>query len=334
MSTRAVVSVSATTGLLESILEAGGNPDGVLHTVGLERSDLADPDRSISSAAFARLLDEASRDTADDFFGLHFGEHFDPKNAGALAFVMANSRTIAIALENIERYFHMHNNEPWISFAIEGDRAFLRYGVAGGTERWRRQHHEYSMTVLLGALRMLAGPHWAPREIHFVHEAPVRTSEHSRIFGCRVLFAAVANAIVFERDFVERPMPAADEKLYRVLKRYVERMLADTPRHDDLPGVVSRAIGEAMAAGEPNLERIAARLAVSPRTLERRLKNDGTSYRALLEETRSRFAVAYLRNRRQSLSEIAFLLGYSEVSAFNRAFKRWTGSTPSEYRGS
>jgi AraC-like DNA-binding protein len=122
-------------------------------------------------------------------------------------------------------------------------------------------------------------------------------------------------------------------KLYRVLKRHVERMLRDAPRRDDLPGVVARAIGEAMREGEPRLERIAAKLAVSPRTLERRLKEHRASYKDLLDDTRRRFAVAYLKDRRHSLSEIAFLLGYSEVSAFNRAFKRWTGSTPAGYRG-
>jgi AraC-like DNA-binding protein len=188
------------------------------------------------------------------------------------------------------------------------------------------------MTVLLGTFRMLAGDRWTPRKIHFAHEAPARASEHSRIFGCRVVFASEANALVFEHDFVERAVPAADEKLYRVLKRHMERMLGDAPRRDDLAGIVIRAIGQAMAEGEPKLKRIAARLAVSPRTLERRLKARGASYRALLDDTRKRFAVSYLSENRHSLSEIAFLLGYSEVSAFNRAFKRWTDSTPSEYR--
>jgi hypothetical protein len=130
VSTSAVVSVSATTGLLDSIVEAGGNPDGVLHTVGLKRSALGDPDRFISSPAFARLLEEAARDTNDDCFGLHFGERFDPRNAGALAYVLANSPTIAIALQNIERYMHIYNNEPWISPRSKVTRRLCSTGLA------------------------------------------------------------------------------------------------------------------------------------------------------------------------------------------------------------
>jgi AraC-like DNA-binding protein len=112
----------------------------------------------------------------------------------------------------------------------------------------------------------------------------------------------------------------------------VDRLLAGMPRNNDLLSSVKRAIVESMATGDLKRERIAKGLSMSPRTLERRLKERGVAYKQLVGELRGQFALDYLKNRQHTITEVAFLLGYSEVSAFNRAFKRWTGFTPMAYR--
>ena len=112
----------------------------------------------------------------------------------------------------------------------------------------------------------------------------------------------------------------------------MERVLKDIPREDGLLVSVRKAIAELMRDGEPKLAQVANKIATSPRTLQRRLKNYGLEFKKLVAETRRRFALDYLKDRKNTLTQIAFLLGYSEVSAFNRAFKRWTGSTPLDYR--
>ncbi len=104
------------------------------------------------------------------------------------------------------------------------------------------------------------------------------------------------------------------------------------PREDRLLASVRRVIGESLRDGDPKLVQVAKKLAVSPRTLQRQLKESGVDFKALADDTRRRFSLNYLRDRKNSLTEIAYLLGYSEVSAFNRAFRRWTGLTPSDYR--
>jgi AraC-like DNA-binding protein len=328
---KATVSVSVTTGLLDAIEAAGGNPDEVIQLAGLKRSALANPDAFIPSAAFAQALEEASRSTRDGTFGLHFGELFDPRDLGALTYVVVNSPDVATAMRNVERYVHIHNTAARVVFNLEQGKGYLRYLVSGDTKP-PRQQNEYSMALLVRTFRLIGGDAWQPSQINFTHDMPAATSEHARIFRCPVLFGSSENAIVVEHDFIERLVPAADEKLYRVLKQHVEHILSEIPVEDDLLTAVKRAIGEFMTDGEPKRERVAGRLAMSARTLERRLKDRGVVYKTLVDDMRRRFALDYLRDRRHTVTEVAFLLGYSEVSAFNRAFRRWTGSTPSDYR--
>jgi AraC-like DNA-binding protein len=327
-----MISVAAMTGLLEAIAAAGGDPYPILRRFGLERSALTNPEGFIASSMFARLLEEAARATTDECFGLHFGERFNPKDIGSLIYVVLNSPTVAVAIENAERYLHIHNEAAKLSFSIEGQQGYLRFLLTDSAIDSTRQHNEYSMAVVLNTFRILAGSLWTPREVQFAHEAPERTSEHLRVFGAPVLFGCATNALVVERDFVERQVPAADPRLYRILKQYAERILREMPRESDLIVAVRRAIAESMREGDPKLARVVRKISMSRRTLERRLEEHGVVFKKLLDDTRRRFALNYLRDRKHRLTEIAFLLGYSEVSAFNRAFKRWTGSTPLDYR--
>ena len=328
---RPMICVTAMTGLVEAIAAAGGNPDQILCTLGLERSAFKNPEGFIASSIFARILDEAARATGDECFGLHFGEHFNPKDIGPLAYVVLNSPTVAVAIQNAERYQHLHNQAAKLSFSIEGEQAYFRFLLDLATDSLR-QHNEYSMAVGLNALRIIAGSQWAPREVQFAHDAPPQTSEHLRVFGAPVSFGCASNALVLEREFVERQVPAADQRLYRILKRHAERVLSEMPRESELLAAVRRAIAESMREGDLKLGRVIKKISMSQRTLERRLKEHGVVFKKLVDDTRRRFALNYLRDRKHTLTEIAFLLGYSEVSAFNRAFKRWTGSTPLDHR--
>jgi len=331
--TRPLISLAAATGLIEAIKAAGGDPDEILRTLGLDRSDFSSPDGFIASSDFAGVLEEAARATGDDCFGLHFGERYNPKNIGPLAYVALNSPTIAVGLENVGRYLRVHNEAAEVSLVVEGEWAYARQLLVDlALEAPPRQANEFSLAVLLNGLRLMVGSQWAPAEVQFAHPAPRQTSEHVRIFHAPVSFGCAANAFVMERDFVERQVPAADERLYPVLRRYLDRVLKEMPREDRLLASVRRVVGESMRDGDPKLTQVARKLAMSPRTLQRRLKEYALDFKALVDDTRRRFSLNYLRDRKNTLTEIAYLLGYSEVSAFNRAFKRWTGSTPSDYR--
>jgi AraC-like DNA-binding protein len=147
-----------------------------------------------------------------------------------------------------------------------------------------------------------------------------------------VVFDCDTNALVIELDLIERQVPAADQRLYEIMKQYLDRVLNEMPREDGLLSSARKAIAESMRDGDPKLARVAKKMAMGPRTLQRRLKEYGFDFKKVVDDTRRRFAVSYLKDGKNSLTEVAFLLGYSEVSAFNRAFKRWTRSTPLDYQ--
>jgi AraC-like DNA-binding protein len=330
---RPMISVAATTGLLEAIGSAGANPDQVLRALDLDRAVLSNAEGFIPCSTFARLLEEAARATGDPCFGLHFGERFNLKNIGPLTYVVLNSPTIAVADEHVARYLKLYNQAAKVFFTVDEQRAYLQYVLQNLGIDAPRQENEYSMVIRLNTIRMMVGSQWAPLEVRFAHAAPQQISEHLRIFGAPVLFGYSTNAFVIDREFLERQIPAADERLYQIMRRYLERVLEEIPQEDEVLASVRRAVAESMREGHPGLTRVAQKMAMSPRTLQRQLKQQGMDFKKLVADTRRRFALSYLRNRRNTLTEIAFLLGYSEVSAFNRAFKRWTGTTPLAHRG-
>jgi len=329
-----MISTSVTTGLIQSIRAAGVQAEDLLQKAGLDTSLLLKSDGFLPCSVFAQALEEAARLTSDDCFGLHFGERFNPKNIGPLVYEVVNAPTIGAAFETAGRYLHVHNEAASISFFVDGDLAYLRHTLSSSPLQESRQFNECAMTVAFNTVRIMVGSSWAPREVHFVHKAPDEISEHQRIFRAPVVFGCASNAFVMDRRFCEQPIPAADSNLFKILSRYLDDVLSRMPRADEFVEPVRKIIAQLMKDGGPKLAHAAKTLGMSPRTLQRQLKDHGIDFKALVEDTRRRFALDYLRDRNNTLTEIAFLLGYSEVSAFNRAFKRWTGKTPVAYRRS
>lgn len=332
MSKEPRISLAAANGLLDAIKAAGGDPDRVLETVGLDRSVFSQSEGSIAVSLFAQILEEAARVTGDGCFGLHFGEHYNPKNIGPLIYVVLNSPTIAAGIENTARYLQILNQAARTSLIIERDRACLRFSPDDLLIHASRQHSEYVMAVALNTTRLMVGSQWAPQEVHFTHELSAPTPEHIRIFRAPIVFGCLATAFVMDCEFLNRQVPAADPQLYAILKTYLERTLSELPQEEELLSVVRRALAVAIRDGDPNLSRVAKQTGMSARSLQRRLSEYGLDFKKLVDDTRRRLALKYLEDLKDSLTEIAFMLGYSDLSAFNRAFKRWTGTAPLRYR--
>ncbi|HXV81900.1 MAG TPA: AraC family transcriptional regulator, partial [Candidatus Binatia bacterium] len=265
-------------------------------------------------------------------FGLHFGASFNPKNIGPLAYVALNSPTIGAGIQNVERYLHVYDSSAQWFFTAEADRGYIRFVLTGLETDLLRHNNEHGMAIIVNTLRMMVGSHWSPEEVQFAHEAPEQTSEHHRIFRAPVVFGCETNALVIELGLIERQVPAADQQLYQIMRQYLDQVLSEMPREDGFLSSVRKATAESMRDGDPKLARVAKKMAIGPRTLQRRLKEYGFDFKKLVEDTRQRFAVSYLKDPKNTLTEVAFLLGYSELSAFNRAFKRWMGSTPLDYQ--
>ena len=331
-SMKPMISVAAASGLVEAITAAGADPDQVLRTFQVHPSVLSNTEKFIPCSVFAGILEEAARVTGDHCFGLHLGERFNPKNIGPLTYVVLNSPTVAVADDQVARYLKLYNQAATVSRTVEGERAYLQYVLRDLGIESPRQQNEYSLAIRLNTIRMMVGSQWKPLEVQFAHQAPAEISEHQRVFGVPVLFGYQTNNLVVETEFLQLQVPAADQRLYEIMQRYFQQIIDEMPEDPGVLPSVRRAIAESMRDGDPNLRRVAKKMATSRRTLQRQMKEHATNFRSVMDDTRRRFALSYLRDRRNSLAEIAFLLGYSESAAFTRAFKRWTGLTPLAYR--
>jgi AraC-like DNA-binding protein len=332
MRSRPKISASVTIGLIQAIEDAGIDPNKVFESLDLDPAVFSRAEGSIPCSSFARVLETAAELTGDGAFGLRFGAGSNPKNIGALAYAVLNSPTVTAAFETAARYLHLHNEAAEVVLREDNNLNYLCYGLKPLDFDEPRQFVEYGMAAALNTLRVMVGSQWSPREVHFAHDAPPTNAQHLEVFRSPVLFSCPMNAIVMDREFCARPIPAADPNLFKVLNRYLESVLIDVPKADQRLEPIRRKIAEAIKDGNPNLERVAKAMALSPRTLQRQLDTLGTDFRSLLEDTRKRLALAYLKDSENTLTQIAFLLGYSEVSTFNRSFKRWTGKTPLHYR--
>ena len=180
--------------------------------------------------------------------------------------------------------------------------------------------------------RNIASPEFNPTAIEFQHDEPDDISEHQRLVRCPIKFGASLNKLSVASTNLSLPIAKADAGLCALLDRHAEELLAKFPPRDSLVDRVRSIIASEFRGGDPSLEHVADQLGLTPRTLQRKLQELGASHNELLEQMRRQLAMQYLREREMAICEVAYLLGFSESSSFHRAFKRWTGLTPKEFR--
>ena len=320
----------------EKIIRAAagrGVPAAALYrAVGMDPEVLNDPDSRIPFAQIVALYEHAARLTGDDAFGLHVGEHADPTAFDVLGYSVINSPTFGDALDRVVRYNSIWTNGSCFTVETVNGQTRVVYLYLDEAIRERRQDAEMTFAALVVLGRRVTNVDWSPSEIRFQHERPRETSEHERIFQCPICFAAATNEVVFDSVYSSLSIVKADPSLCALLDRHARELLARYPREDSLIERIRTLMKDELKGGDASLDVVAERLGMSARTLQRKLHASGTSHQELLDEMRRDLAVRYLREPGMAVCEVAYLLGFSESSAFHRAFKRWTGTTPSEFR--
>jgi AraC-like DNA-binding protein len=330
------VSVAYLQGLVEYLQRQGIAPEALLAHAQLGPEVLGQRDQCIAASAYLALLSEGVRLSGDPFLGLHLGESVRPGYYGVLGYLIMSCATLADALHRQARYASLVGN---LGQVVLDDEPARLDGEALVAHRWQpllaQQQRQLSEETLAGWLsfgRWISGLDIAPTEVRFQHSAPADTSEHARIFRCPVQFDQPDNALVFPRRLLAAPLSQADAQVRGMLDAYADRLLAELNQGH---GVLDRArleLARQLPEQGPDLEAIAAALALTPRTLQRRLREGGLSFSQLVDETRQQLALHYLRDPALELAEIAFLVGFSEAGSLARAFRRWTGTSPGEYR--
>jgi AraC-like DNA-binding protein len=302
--------------------------DAVLAAAGLTAAELADPDRLLDLDAVLRLSQAAAEAAGDDCLGLHLGEAWDLGGLGVLSYAVLNAPSVGTGLRNLDRYGRSHIQGGRISLVVAPREACLRYDLETRDWELARQHVESAAVVGLRIVRQLAGADWRPRRVAFGHRRPRDSAEHARIFRCPVQFSSGEHLLLaFDPALLERPVAGADRRLLPIVEQHLDKLLSRDVKAalvQDVRGVLAQTLCD----GSPNIRRVAKRLGMSVRTLQRRLDEHGVVFRDLVQEIRRELAERYLAERDANLTEVAFLLGYSELSSFDRAFRRWTGSTP------
>jgi AraC-like DNA-binding protein len=322
---------SAANGVVDAIAALGADPDRVLGAAAIRAAELADPMRELTLARYCALFEAAARQTRDDNFGLHFGHGFTPRQLGPIGYVAISSPTLGTALRNMSRYFPAHQESSRLSLTVGGDIATLDYQVQDGRIARRRQDAELSLGMFCNLFLHCIGRNWQPLEIHFEHPRPLDGHEHAQVFRAPTYFARPTNAIVFRASDLDTVMPSADGYLLTLLEPQLRDRMARA-NADDLVGLVRRAIERGFSGTGPDIGRVSADLGLTSRTLHRRLQERGHTFTDLVRASRRDLALQYLATPHIPLTEIAFLLGYSELSAFSRAFHQWAGLAPMRYR--
>ena len=325
-STLAVVLVA----LADALSQRGIDFEELLHEVGLDPKLLEQPTARAPADRMNRLWERAAALTGDPCIGLDVARFVRPSMFNALGIGVLHSRTLLDALRRIARYFAVISTNGALELVETPTTASLiaRTNEAGmtGTPYAR----DGLSVAVLELLRLLAGPQLRPTRVTFQHADHGERQRYESVYGCPVEFGASDAAIHFDAATAERIVAVADPEIAEQADRLAERYL-DRLRPELASAKVRSLLLELMPAGQLTQERVAHALHQSPSTLQRRLRQEGTSYQQLLDDTRRWMADAYLKDGRYSLAEIAFLLGFADQSNFTRAFKRWTGQTPGAY---
>lgn len=312
-------------------LTARGVPVGsTLVGTGVAPSLFEDPDNRIPHVVAMKLLERAVDLTKDPALGVHAAALIRPGDFDALEYVARASGNLRSALQAVSRYVRLMHDATTFVHGADG----------GNDESWTltvsppapRASVEFAVATLVVAGRLVTGRDEAPKEVLFSHEAPADKAPYEEVLRCAVRWGAARTALVFDAEQLERPFSHTSPVLSATLEQHAERLLAELSSSRTYATRVREHLVASLQAGETSAASVARRLRASERTLRRRLQDEGVAFSDLLADVRRELAVRYLDEPGLSVDEIAFLLGFSTGSAFRRAFRRWTGATPSEHR--
>ena len=304
----------------------------MLTSVGIDPNGAWDPRQMIAAESYYGMLESIAEKIDVTDLPVRTGASMRLDEYGALGLAFKAATTLGASYARIARYARL-----WISVVEyelrpgDGGTLFILHR-AGERRLGMRLSNEATLASAVSIARQVSPVPVSPEIVLVRHAAPDSVAAHEEWFGCPVRFGSDLDAILYAGETLARPNILGDEGISRYLISHLD---AELSRISDAPELVSQArdaIAQALSEGTPKMAEIARRLGFSARSFHRRLSEHGMSYHGLTEETRRDLAEGLLRDERHSLAEIAFLTGFSEQSAFTRAFKRWSGTTPASYR--
>lgn len=318
---------------LERSQDLGLDREELMRDAGLAESELSDPDARIPVGKIWSLWRAVINRVPDEAIGLHLGESITVRHLGLVGYTLLHSRTLGHALIRVTRYSRILSEA-------------LQYSLEDGSEQTRlilereprfdllRHPIDTRLASMLAISREITGVEIVPVEVCLPYPRPADSAELQRFYRAPLKFGAPKGSLALRKQDVELPVVSADLTLVGYLDELADTQLRSLATRGSFCERVGRALWTELSGGQPGLKRIASVLGVSARTLQRRLRGEGTSFGGILETFRREMAERLLRDRGLAVYEVAFLLGYSDPSTFYRAFRRWKQVTPHEFRQS
>ncbi len=325
--------LATATNILWQLVEANGqDPDALYRDVGIDPGIRNKPGARIPSPLVNRLWSKAADIIDNPCFGLMAHKYWHPSYFHALGYAWLASHTLRDALNRFVRYLRIVSEKIFLKLDEDPDglRLALSYRILG--MRVPAQI-DMGMAMSIHICRLNFGEDLKPVAVSFMHDEPACAEEYFALFKAPVRFSADRDSMTFSFPDVDRYLMGANSQLARLNDQVMIEYLAKLDK-DDIINRVTAAVADMLPSGSVVDEKIAATLNMSVRSLQRRLKEAGTTFRTILDTVRKDLASTYVHDPDIELAEVAFLLGFSDQSAFSRAFKRWTGNPPSEVRKS
>lgn len=279
---------------------------------------------------YCQLLIQSAERLNDPYLGLHLGQHIRPAHLGALGYVLLACENLGQALMRMRRYHRLVNDINPLQYLINGEYLELGWGISHG--KTGALFDESGVASIVHFAQDLCGETLPLAYVDFVNPAPTDVAVYQSYFGCQVRFDQPVTRLAIPLRYMGAPLRQADPALLRLMEDQVDTAMGRLPQPDDVVEVTQRLIAQLAPQGMPELQQVAGELRISHRVLSRKLAQKGASFRDLREAALKQLAELHLGDLRLTVSEVGAMLGYTEQSAFSRAFKRWTGLTPMQWR--
>ena len=306
----------------------GIDAESALSTAGISRGQLSGDDIGLSAACQYRFLELAAAEANDQLLGLHVAAEMDIRAIGILFYLTGSSRTVCEALENLARYSRTTNEALIVEISQQKNEVILTIRDVQDFDEPHRQFFELLALWFIRTLHKETNRDFTLLRITFRHARNTDLREVHRLLRCPVDFAEAVDSLVLPQRVMDLPIVSGDSQLLQILTAHAEDLLTERRSAAGLQSTVVNQLANLLPRGESRAAVVARQLGMSPRSFTRHLAEEGTTFGEILEQLRQRLAARYLADDRMSVQQIAWLLGYSEVGAFNHAYKRWTGTTP------
>ena len=322
-------------GLLVYLRSRGAPVEPVLEVIGLSEDELRDPDQRIPEDLQDDVFRVAEQVTGDDNVGLHAGEMTHVMHFGLMGLLAMTCNTVRELVDLHSRFQKLITTGVTVNYVKAGDELIGEVSFAGPTPS-SRHTTEYHTASHLTIARLIAGFPFSPARMDVPYPEPADCSEQQRVFGCPVRYASDHLLFYFPLFLLDAPLVGGDSSSRAGLELEAHRRLGAlaSPLSDGSPEIarLKEIIAQGLREGPPSVDEAAVALGMSTRQLQRRLEARGSTYREVLDLTRRELADRYMQDESLSQTDVAFLLGFADQSAFHRAFRRWFETTPGEYR--